>query len=356
MSRAGHEILLVARRGVRATGDPLPDLPARLELLPQGALPGSLRRVPQVDEIVYDRRLLTALQSLAAEYRPTLVYERFSLFSTAGVRLARGRDIPAVLEVNAPLSIERARHEQLSAGPLTRRREKRILSAASRVVVVSSALRRYALDAGVADRCLRVVPNGVDVERFSPDVEPVGGLDDGFLVGFCGTLKPWHDPGVVMEAIAKTTGLEHAHLLVVGDGPSRGDLTQLAERLGIARRVTWSGARHEDDVPGLLTACDVVCVPAPPDVDSYFSPLKLLEGMALGLPVVATDTGDVATIAGGDEPAALFVDPGCHESLGAALVRLQRDPRLRRRLGRAGRACALRHTWDDVLRQSIEGL
>ena len=356
MSRAGHEVLLVARRGVREPGDPLPELPARLELLPQRTLPGSLRRVPQVDETVYDRRLLAALQDLAAGFHPTLVYERFSLFSAAGVRLAKELAIPSVLEVNAPLSRERERHERLSAGPLTRRAERRILAAASRVVVVSSALRPYALDAGVADACLRVVPNGVDVDRFTPRVAAVEGLAGGFLVGFCGTLKPWHDLAVVMEAMSQTAGLERCRLLVVGDGPSRGELVCCAEQLGIQHRVTWTGARHEDEVPGLLAACDLLCVPAPAGVDHYFSPLKLLEGMALGLPVVATDAGDVATIAGGTDPAALLVEPGDSGAMGMALMKLLRDPALRQRLGRSGRARALLHTWDDVLRLSLEDL
>jgi len=356
MARAGHEVLLVARRGVRAAGDPFPDLPARVELLPQGTLPGSLRRVPQIDEAVYDRRLAGALKKLASGFGPSLVYERFSLFSTAGVQLARQRSIPSVLEVNAPLVQERQRHEQLSVGPFTRRREKRILNDATRLVVVSSALRRYALDAGVPGDRVRVLPNGVDVERFHPDVKPIGGRDDGPLVGFCGTLKPWHDLVVVLEAVARTPGLERVQLLVVGDGPGRTDLVRKAEQIGVGHRVIWAGARHESEVPGLLAACDVLCVPAPVGGSHYFSPLKLLEGMALGLPVVATDAGDVAAIAGGNDPAALLVEPGDHAAMGAALARVLRDEDLRQQLGRAGRARALRHTWDDVVRASLEGL
>jgi len=356
MARAGHEVVVVARRGVRNDGDPLPELPARLELLPQGTLPGSLRRVPQIDETVYDRRLLAALRRLATGFRPTLVYERFSLFSAAGVRLAEERAVPSVLEVNAPLSRERDRHERLNAGSLTRRLEKHILGLATRIVVVSSVLKRYVRETGVPAERIRVVHNGVDAQRFSPDVAPAGEPARELRIGFCGTLKPWHDLGVVMEALAQTDGLERAQLLVVGDGPAREDLARLARRLGIEPRVTWAGTRHEDEVPGLLATCDVLCVPAPGGDEHYFSPLKLLEGMALGLPVVATDAGDVAAVAGGDGPAALLVPPEDVTAMGAALLRLQDEPTLRRQLGRAGRARAERHTWDDVVRQSLEGL
>ncbi len=357
MVRAGHEVTLVARRGVRRDGDALPDLPCEVEVLPQGTLPGVLKRVPRVDETVYDQRLFALLRSRARAFAPTLVYERFSLFSLAGAKLAAHRGVPLVLEVNAPLLHERTLHEGLRGDRFTRRREEKILGSADRVVAVSTALRSYLRQRGVAEARIRCVGNGVDAHRFRPGLSPLelpAGAADGVRIGFCGSLKPWHDLDTVLRALAR--GPQEDTLLVVGDGPAGPRLARLAGELGLAGRVTWAGTRSEADVPRLLAGCDVVCVPSPHDPDHYFSPLKLLEGMALGIAVVATDLGDVAGVCGGDEPAALLVPPEDPGALRAALDRLAAEPGLRSRLGAAGRARAEAHTWDHVVRESIEGL
>jgi len=361
MARAGHDVLLVARRGTRREGDALPDLPCEIALLPQGTLPGVLKRVPRVDETVYDRRLSALLRRRARAFEPTLVYERFSLFSLAGAGEAARRKIPLVLEVNAPLLRERQLHEGLREDRFTRRREERVLTAADRVISVSTALRTYLRQRGVADDRIRCIANGVDAQRFRPGLPPLvlsPRTGEGLRIGFCGTLKPWHDLETVLRAMVHTggAGLRDATLLVVGDGPARRSLRKRAAELGLITRVTWAGSRNEADVPRLLSGCDVVCVPSPADPDHYFSPLKLLEGMALGLPVVATDVGDVASVCAGEDPAALLVPPEDPAALAAALERLAADPALRRRLGVAGRTRAEAHTWDHVVRESIKGL
>lgn len=357
MVRAGHEVLLVARRGTRRDGDAMPDLPCEVDVLPQGTLPGVLKRVPRVDETVYDRRLFAVLRRRARQFAPTLVYERFSLFSLAGAKLAAHRGIPLILEVNAPLLHERNRHEGLRDDRFTRRREEKILASADRVVAVSTALRGYLRQRGVADERIRRLTNGVDAQRFRPGLEPLEAPElagDGLRIGFCGSLKPWHDLDTVLRALA--LGTRRDTLLVVGDGPAGPQLARLADELGLSGRITWAGTRSEADVPRLLAGCDVVCVPSPHDRDHYFSPLKLLEGMAMGVAVVATDLGDVSRVCGGDDPAALLVPPEDPAALLDALDRLAAEPDLRSRLGAVGRARAEAHTWSDVVRESIDGL
>ena len=359
MARAGHEVLLVARRGARREGEPLPELPCDLRVLPQGTLPGVLKRVPQVDETVYDHRMTRLLLREAEAFEPTLVYERFSLFSLAGARTASDRGVPLVVEVNAPLLSERSRHEGLREGGFSGRRVESVLRAADGVVAVSPALREFLRQRGVAEDRIRIIPNGVDAQRFRPGLEPLEPErrgEEGLRIGFCGSLKPWHDLDTLLAAMVGRDVPRSSSLLVVGEGPSGPSLRERATELGLADRVTWAGSRSEADVPRLLAGCDVVCVPSPADPDHYFSPLKLLEGMALGLPVVASDVGSVAQVCGGDDPAALLVPPEDPTALAAALARLADDPELRAALGAAGRARARAHTWDHVVRASLEGL
>jgi len=361
MDRAGHRVTVVTRRLTRNGDSPPHQLPCEVLHYPQGPVPGFLQRFPQIEESAYDSRVWRFLRMVAARLKPTLVYERYSLFSQSGMRLARGLRIPGVLEVNAPLMLEREHHEGLRPGPFTRTRERGVLRGASRLIAVSSYLARYLESRGVSPSRIRMIPNGVDPDRFAPrersplppDLAAPGAP---YLLGFCGTLKPWHDLALLLEALASTGGLEQASLLVIGDGPQRRELEDTVSRLSLDSRVIWAGHRSEDQVPELLSACDAVCVPSADAPDFYFSPLKLMEAMAMGLPVVATDIGDAAALAGGAEPAALLVPPGSASAFGAALVELKEDADLRAQLSQRARACALRHTWDQVVEQSLAGL
>jgi len=314
-----------------------------------------------VDETAYDRRLAGYLRTVAREVRPTLIYERHSLFSLAGVRLAARLDIPSVLEVNAPLTRERSAHEGLRAVRFARWRERQALRGASRVVCVSGWLRDHARRLGVEEDRIRVIPNGVDPRAFRPHPRPplpqgMERLEGRFTVGFCGSLKPWHDVDLLLGALTRESGVREMGLLVIGEGPGEVALRARADELGVRPRVVWAGARPAAQVRELLALCDAIAVPSPPLTDFYFSPLKLLEGMALGLPVVATDIGDAAQIAGGESPAALLVPPGDTSAFARALDTLAADPDLRRRLGEEGRRRAERHSWDRVVEQSLEDL
>ena len=361
MDRAGHRVTVVTRRLTRDGGNTPHQLPCKVLHYPQGTVPGFLQRFPQIEESAYDSRLWRFLRMVAAKHRPTLVYERYSLFSQSGMRLARALRVPGILEVNAPLLREREQHEGLNPGPYSRARERSVLRSASRLIAVSSWLARYLESRGVPAARIQVIPNGVDTTLFAPRERvplpaELAGTGGGFVVGFCGTLKPWHDLALVLESLATVEGLEQARLLVIGDGPQRGELERRATQLSLDSRVIWAGERPEEQVPELLAACDAVCVPSAELPEFYFSPLKMMEAMAMGLPVVATDIGDASVVAGGAEPAALLVPPGSAEAFGAALLQLVGDEGLRRQLGQRGRARALLHTWDQVVRESLAGV
>jgi len=361
MDALGHRVTVVTRRRVRRAGDPQLPLPAQVIEPPRGTLPGVLQRVPQVDETAYDLRLRVTLREICCRVEPTLIYERFSLFSAAGMRVARQRRIPGVLEVNAPLAQERETQEGLRAGRWTRDRERRVLRAAARVIAVSPGVAEYVRSRGVPGDRVRVIPNGVDPQRFSP--RPRGAppaelpqLQRPFVIGFCGSLKPWHDLETLLDALAGEAALQEAALLVIGDGPRRAELRKRTTDLGIDARVAWAGERSEDEVPDLLALCHAVCVPGAAVPGDYFSPLKLLEAMALRLPVVASDLAGVRLVAGADDASVLLVPPGDAAALGRALARLAGDAGLRDRLGAANRARAEEHTWQHVVEESLEGL
>jgi glycosyltransferase involved in cell wall biosynthesis len=288
---------------------------------------------------------------LAAEGPFDLVYERHALHAAGAMVFAASRGIPSVLEVNAPLLEEQARHRTLARAAGAEVASRQAMSAAARVVCVSGAVANYARAQGAPTPA--VVPNGVDPDRFAAEPR----RDGPFTAGFVGTLKPWHDTAALIAALPHLRArVPEARLLIVGDGPERASLERQAADLGLADAVEFTGALPPEDVPGALARMHVGTAPYSGAQAFYFSPLKLYEYMAAGLPVVASDVGDLAAIVGAAN-GGLTVRPDRPELLGAVLAGLAADPGLAAALGAAGRAHVVaHHTWDRVLERSLAGL
>ena len=315
-------------------------------------LGGVRHRLPawlaELMELAYSVPAYFRLRRAARESTPDVIYERYNLFLLAGVWLKRALGVPLLLEVNAPLAWERAAHGRLSLRGLARWSERFVWRRADLVLPVSDVLADHVRAAGVPDSRIAVIPNGVRPEVYAaaahgPDRRAELGLADGRVVfGFVGFIRPWHGLERVLEAFA---GLHaRAHLLVVGDGPARPALERRAAELGLADRITVTGAVPHAEVPGYLRAFDIALQP---DVTAYASPLKLVEYMASGCAILAPDRPNIREIVT-DGTSALLVDPTDDLAFAAAIRRLVDDPDLRRRLGTAAAAAVVAEgrTWD----------
>jgi glycosyltransferase involved in cell wall biosynthesis len=123
---------------------------------------------------------------------------------------------------------------------------------------------------------------------------------------------------------------------------------------GLGQASVFTGAVDPERVPGLLASMDVAVAPYPLLEHFYFSPLKVYEYMAAGLPVVASRIGQLQTLI---KPGhnGLLVSPGDAAELAAALEQLQSDRNLRARLGQSARQTVLsRFTWDEVVARIFE--
>ncbi|UNX53665.1 glycosyltransferase family 4 protein [Georgenia sp. TF02-10] len=306
-----------------------------------------------------DDHLHDALTAAGGRAGFDAVYERYSLWSRAGTRYAATRRIPAVLEVNAPLPAEQARHRGLVHAAEADAVVRDAARAATAVVCVSEPVAAWVRGHLGPRHTTRVVvePNGVDVDRIRPAPAAAAAAAAGrpFTVGFVGTLKPWHGTATLLDAVALLRRtVPDARLLLVGDGPEAADLRRRAGAAGIADAVTFTGAVRPAEVPGWLHRMDVAAAPYPAgDGAGYFSPLKVYEYLAAGLPVVASAVGQLPAVLD-DGTTGLLVpgsDPG---ALAAALRRLADDPVLGRRLGRAGRASVVAtRTWTQVVDRSL---
>jgi glycosyltransferase involved in cell wall biosynthesis len=285
------------------------------------------------------------LSGLFKADRIDVVLERYSLSSGPALLAARESSLPFVLEVNAPLVDEAARYRGLDHVEDWHRREQALLTAADRVIVVSNALQRYAIRVGVAPDRITVVPNGVDLELFEQargdDIRGRYGLNEAVVIGFAGSLKPWHGVRDLITAFALLP--PNTRLLIVGDGPERKEIEADLNRQRLADRVVLTGAVPHAEMPFYLAAIDIAVAPYAGQPDFYFSPLKVVEYLAAGIPVVVTDQGDLANLVG---QAGITVPPCSAVALAAALSQLVGDPTARRGMSRAARVQAHGLSWD----------
>jgi glycosyltransferase involved in cell wall biosynthesis len=283
-------------------------------------------------EIGYDHSAYRRLRRVCDLFKPDLIYERCNLFFTAGARVARSTGSLFFLEVNAPLAHERMQHGGLALAARGSRTELDVWRAADRVLTVTSVLADIVAAAGVARAQITVIPNGVDPARFPP--RPPRATGQPVSLGFVGFMRPWHGLDLVIEGLAARTGGQAVTLTLVGDGPARPQLERLAARLGLADRVTFTGAVPPERVGSLLAGFDIALQP---QATLYASPLKIFDYMAAGCAIVAPDQPNIREVLKHGQTAVLF-DPEAPQLMWNAVQWLIEEPALRNRLGAAARA------------------
>ncbi len=331
----GHEVEVFATR----VGDDVPadlrDLPVQHVRVDKAVDPADRERAQGAASDEIARRVVA--------WGPDLVYERYSLFSAVLATVAGATGATGILEVNAPLVDEQARHRDLVDADAAWAALARQVAAAAATICVSDPVRAWVL-AHTVDGRVHTVPNGVSTSRIRPAAE----ADGDPVVTFVGTLKPWHGVDVLVDAAAAAR--VPWRLRVIGDGPQREALEAQAAALGVD--IDFRGAVAPESMPEHLAGSAIGVAPYPATTaaaDQYFSPLKIYEYLAAGLPVVASRVGQVPDIVR-DGATGLLVAPSEPAALAAALDALAADPALRARLGTAARREAeTRHSWTGVV-------
>jgi glycosyltransferase involved in cell wall biosynthesis len=290
------------------------------------------------------------LRALAAAIRPDVVIERYHNFGGEGLLAARAVGARTVLEVNAPVidypgSAKRTVDRLLLAEPMRRWREWQC-RAADLIVTTDRGI----LPPGTPAAKIVETDWGADTLRFRPDAAgpaPFARQPGELIAVFAGAFRAWHGVGGLVDAIAT---LERRgspwRAVLIGDGPERPAL-EARVAAGRLTRVAFTGSLPYASMPAALAAADAGVAPFAPEAHAplrhgfYWSPLKVFEYMASGLPVVAPTLPRLQAILA-DGAAGVLYDGADPAALAAALDALT-DANRRRLLGAAARARAERH-------------
>jgi alpha-maltose-1-phosphate synthase len=280
-----------------------------------------------------------AVEAIADAVRPQVVMERYYNFGGEGIFTAAARGLPSLLEVNSPLldhrrSLKAALDAALLVRPLRRRRE-RLCRAASALVAPLLEIVPPSARAKT-----RRVTWGADVDAFHPGRRDgarraAWGVPEGALaVVFAGSFRPWHGVHVLEDAARRLAHRRDIFFLLAGParpGPGEG---YHGRRLGPLRY---------EEMPALLASCDVGVAPydtrrlAQLELGFFWSPLKIFEYMASGLPTVTIERAPLDEIVREGQEG-LHVAEASGAALAAALERLAGDAALRQALGARARA------------------
>ena len=255
-----------------------------------------------------------ALKRLAADgFRPDVVHAHYYLAGGMALRIARRRGVAALVSEHS------STFPAGTLGAFRLWRARRALGRAALVCPVSAHLERAIRAAGIEAR-FRIVPNTVDTDVFHPPADRARRVaGDPIRLAFVAVIRPGKGLDELLRALARIDAPAW-RLEVAGEGPARGDAERLAAELGLAHRVRFLGELPKVEVAELLRRSDLFVLPSHAETQG----VVLIEAMASGLPVLATDVGGVPETV---EPGSgVLVPPRDPEALEAGLRSLLQDP------------------------------
>lgn len=316
-----------------------------------------------IDNLTYNRNLLKSKQIYEAD-----IFELHnnSAYGLPGALKKRGLSKPLVHLIHGTLADE---YEQGKKGAQTLRgrlanafmkqqakQEKNIAQNADVIVTISKYSRAKILEHyGVAEKKIRIVPNGVDIGKFQPTDSAAAkkqfSLEQEPTVLFMGSLVPRKGLSYLIEA-AKTVVKQQANVkfLIIGNGPLKAQIQKSVASLGLSGNFVFYGNIAENQLASAYNAADVFVLPSIQEGQG----IVLLEAQACSKPVVAFGVGG-AKEAVKDGESGYLLELGDTEGLAEKLLKLLDDEALRQNMGTAGRTFITEnYTWDLCAKRMLK--
>lgn len=346
LKRHGHEMSIITSRPVKEGTIDVPITVIPQPKIIEGILKNeSPRTFRALRHVLYNCSIESLLENVIAKEKPDLIYERYSPFSVAGGIISKQNKIPHILEINAPLAEQGKRYRNQALQDASELLEISAFKQAGLLITLTKELKNWLIELGISEEKVKVRPCGVDEKLFHTNGESFRQeFEDKIVLGFLGSLKPWHDIELLASVFRKIARDPKYHLLVVGDGPMRKIINALSEEL--PGRVTCTGAIEQEDVPKYVRAMDIALAPYPEMDLFYFSPLKIYEYMAMGRAIIATGIGQINELIE-DNKTGCLVPVGDEEAWIKTIKTLAKNSLSIKQLGQAA-ATEIRqnHTWE----------
>jgi glycosyltransferase involved in cell wall biosynthesis len=285
----------------------------------------------------FDLRVVPRIARFLRQRKIDLLHAHLPYSGIVGRVAARAAGVPYVLYTEH--NVQERYH------PLTRIANQLTMRMCNLTIAVSEGVRESLLRSPLVPGArVRTILNGVDVEGLrraagaGPDVRTELGIPrDRRVVGVVNVFRPQKRIDLWIQAARKIADADpQAVFVLVGDGPILPEMRVLADSVGLGRRITFAGLRP--DAPRLIAAFDVFMLAS----DFEGLPVAVLEAMALGKPVVATDAGGLPGVIA-DGTHGFLVERGAPAALAGKVLSLLSDPSLRRSMGDASARRVLEH-------------
>ncbi len=283
--------------------------------------------------------------------KPDIVLARWNARNLSIFYACRSLGIPVCVEVNGS-DTEKSDGDFFIRLPFVERalKTRNLLKLVDGAFVVSDVLKKEVAEQIDYNVDLRVIPNGVDTNRFTPEKGGVAirnefNIDPNkVVIGYIGTFVPWHRLDWLVDIYKRLSQkYDNLHVLLIGETyPNAVELIKYVKEQGLEEHVTFTGHIDMKNVPEYIAAMDIAVLP---HTAYYCSPLKLFEYMAMKRAIVSIGTEPVKEIMG-DKEGATFT-PGDMAAMEATIEKLIACPETRESLGTSAREkIQSEYTWD----------
>lgn len=311
---------------------------------------------------LYEIYLLILAVIIIVQYRGRfqVIYRRKSHFNSQYL-LSKLLTIPSVIEVNGILADEikiTKRGDKFSLWIIDKLERFSLASADRYIVVTRQLYQLLCSEYKVNSDRVTVIQNGANVDVFKPmdimkarnelNLEP-----DSYYICFVGSLVEWQGIQYAIRSLPLILKeYPNTHILIIGEGQMKQELTTLAEGTGVSNRVIFTGIVPYAKVPLYINASDICIVPKT-GLKSGYSPLKLYEYMSCGKPVVGSRASGLEVVE--ESKSGILIKSANHRELATAILRLLKDKELRRKMGDNGRRYVLHNgSWESVAKRVTE--
>jgi PEP-CTERM/exosortase A-associated glycosyltransferase len=321
-------------------------------------------RVARSLPFLTEKRMMQAMENrilqIASVEKPDILHAHSPVLNGfPALKAGKKLNLPVVYEIRAFWEDAAVDHGTYSEGSwkyrLTQSLETKVCRQVDHVGVLCEGLKNDLIRRGIPAEKITPVFNGVNPDDFKtvppdPEFQEQWGLKDKTIIGFIGSFYRYEGLDLLVKAFAKiATERENAVLLFVGGGEMAQELKTIADSLGVADRLFMPGRIPHERVPGVYAMIDVLAYPRySMRLTELVTPLKPLEAMAMGKPLIASDIGGHRELIRNNETGLLF-KAGDVGRLAASLMKILDDTELRETLKKQGPLWVRKNkTWDKT--------